>query len=140
MGQRLQHIRRAGEFTNDQIVQKFQSKIVNIYFKKWAISKEILQIRPDITLEGLDGGHLLAARSASSLIFYDWETGHVIRRIEISAKRIFWSENGDMVAIAGEESLYVLKYNAEAVANANVHDIEPDGIEEAFEVIGNTLK
>ena len=76
-----------------------------------------------ISLEGIDGGHLLAARSAGSLLFYDWDTGHVVRRIEIAAKRVFWSENGDMVAIAGEDSLYILKYNAEAVANANVHEI-----------------
>lgn len=96
----------------------------------------MLQLRPDISLEGIDGGHLLAARSSGSLLFYDWDTGHVIRRIEIAAKRIYWSENGDMVAIAGEESLYILKYNAEAVANANVHEIGPDGIEDAFEVIG----
>jgi hypothetical protein len=45
-----------------------------------------------------------------------------------------------MVAIAGEDSLYILKYNAEAVANANVHDIGPDGIEEAFEVIGGWME
>jgi coatomer subunit beta' len=79
---------------------------------------------------------LLAARSAGSLIFYDWDTGHVIRRIEIAAKHVYWSENGDMVAIAGEESLYILKYAEEAVTNAYVDEIGPDGIEEAFEVIG----
>uniref|UniRef100_A0A914HZL6 Coatomer subunit beta' n=1 Tax=Globodera rostochiensis TaxID=31243 RepID=A0A914HZL6_GLORO len=98
--------------------------------------KEVLQIRPDIMLEGINGGHLLAARSAGSLLFYDWDTGHVIRRVEIAAKNVYWSENGEMVAIGGDQSLYILKYNADAVANANVADIGPDGIEDAFEVIG----
>uniref|UniRef100_A0A1I8BCR4 Beta'-coat protein n=1 Tax=Meloidogyne hapla TaxID=6305 RepID=A0A1I8BCR4_MELHA len=99
--------------------------------------KEVLQIRPDTSIEGIDGGHLLAARSAGSLLFYDWDTGHVIRRIEIVAKRVFWSENGDMVAIASDEQLYILRYDSEAVSRKNVNDIGADGVEEAFEVIGD---
>ncbi|KAL3108388.1 hypothetical protein niasHT_015310 [Heterodera trifolii] len=97
---------------------------------------ELLQIRPDVMVEGIGGGHLLAARSAGSLLFYDWSTGHLIRRIEIASKKVYWSENGEMVAICGDQSLYILKYNSEAVTNANVADIGPDGIEDAFEVIG----
>lgn len=41
-----------------------------------------------------------------------------------------------MVAICGEESFYILKYNADAVTNATSEEITEDGIEEAFEVIG----
>lgn len=48
-------------------------------------------------LDGIDGGYLLAARSSSSLCFYDWETTNLIRRIEIAAKRVYWSDNGEMV-------------------------------------------
>jgi len=98
--------------------------------------KESNIIKPDIVLDGIDGGHLLASRSSSSLCFHDWETSNLVRRIEISAKRVYWSDNGEMVAIAGEESFYILKYNAEAVANAKPSDITVDGIEEAFDVIG----
>uniref|UniRef100_A0A914LN27 Coatomer subunit beta' n=1 Tax=Meloidogyne incognita TaxID=6306 RepID=A0A914LN27_MELIC len=98
--------------------------------------KEVLQIRPDTSIEGIDGGHLLAARSAGSLLFYDWDTGHVIRRIEIVAKKVFWSENGDMVAIASDEQLYILRYDSETVSRVNINEIGADGVEEAFEVIG----
>lgn len=97
-------------------------------------------MRPDIVIEGIDGGHLLAARSSSSLCFYDWETVQLVRRIEISAKHVYWSENGELVAIAGEESFYILKYNAEAVANANFAETGADGLEEAFDVIGENIE
>ena len=39
-----------------------------------------------------------------------------------------------MVAICGDESFYVLKYSAEAVSNAS--EMTEDGIEDAFEVVG----
>uniref|UniRef100_A0A915DNM3 Coatomer WD associated region domain-containing protein n=1 Tax=Ditylenchus dipsaci TaxID=166011 RepID=A0A915DNM3_9BILA len=76
--------------------------------------KESTSLRPDIVIDGIDGGHLLAVKSSSSLCFYDWES-----------------------TIAGEESFYILKYNADAVANANLAEASADGIEEAFEVIGD---
>lgn len=69
------------------------------------------------------------------MCFYDWETNNLVRRIEISAKRIYWSENGDLVTIASDDVFYVLKYNAEAFANANLTEVGADGVEEAFDVI-----
>ncbi|KAI6183635.1 Coatomer subunit beta' [Aphelenchoides bicaudatus] len=98
--------------------------------------KKAHAIRPDIVVDGIDGGVLLAVRSAGSLCFYEWETAQLIRRIEISAKHIFWSEDGNLVTIAGEESFRVLKYNAAAFENANPEDITENGIEDSFEVIG----
>lgn len=38
------------------------------------------------------------------------------------------------VAITGEDSFFILKYDKDSVENAST--IEDDGIEEAFEVIG----
>jgi coatomer subunit beta' len=78
----------------------------------------------------------LAVRSAGSLCFYEWETAQLVRRIEISAKHVFWSEDGKLVAIAGEDSFYILKFNASAFENANPEDITEDGIEDAFEIVG----
>lgn len=98
--------------------------------------KEAHSIRPDIVVDGIDGGVLLAVRSAGSLCFYDWESAQMVRRIEISAKHVFWSEDGKLVTIAGEDSFYVLKYNAAAFENANQEDITDDGVEDAFEIVG----
>ncbi|KAE9414600.1 hypothetical protein Angca_007695, partial [Angiostrongylus cantonensis] len=94
------------------------------------------QIRTDTVLEGIEGGPLLAARSPSSLCFYDWETAQLVRRIEIAAKHVYWSDSAEMVAICGEESFYILKYNTEAFANAASDEITDDGVEDTFEVIG----
>ncbi|VDM53336.1 unnamed protein product [Angiostrongylus costaricensis] len=98
--------------------------------------KDYKQIRTDTVLEGIEGGPLLAARSPSSLCFYDWETAQLVRRIEIAAKHVYWSDSAEMVAICGEESFYILKYNTEAFANATSDEITDDGVEDTFEVIG----
>ncbi|VDK81392.1 unnamed protein product [Litomosoides sigmodontis] len=96
--------------------------------------KEVRTLRPDVIMEGIEGGPLVAARSVNALCFFDWETGSLIRRIEISAKHVYWSDSAEMVAIASEDTFYILKYNKEAVENGIAADI--DGIEDAFDVIG----
>ncbi|ETN73300.1 hypothetical protein NECAME_04298 [Necator americanus] len=98
--------------------------------------QDFKQIRVDVVMEGIDGGPLLAARSATSLCFYDWETAQMVRRIEIAAKHVYWSDNGEMVAICGDDSFYVLKYNPDAFVNASPEEITEDGVEDTFEVIG----
>jgi len=98
--------------------------------------KEAHALRPDIVVDGIDGGVLLAVRSSGSLCFYDWETAQLVRRIEISAKHVIWSEDGKLVTIAGEDSFYILKYNESAFEDASPEDIGDDGIEDAFEIVG----
>lgn len=97
--------------------------------------KEKLQIPLDYSAEGIFGGTLLAIKGGSALSFYSWETGDMIRRIEIDAIDVKWSLTGDQVCISTEDSFYILKYDAEAVAEALAGDEEVDedeGIEAAF--------
>ncbi|CAB04024.1 COPA/B second beta-propeller domain-containing protein [Caenorhabditis elegans] len=96
--------------------------------------KDHKSIRSDMMLEGISGGPLLALRSNDSLCFFDWESAALVRRIEITSKSVYWSDNREMVAICGDDSFYVFKYSAEAVANAT--EVTEDGIEDAFKVIG----
>ncbi|EFO23897.1 hypothetical protein LOAG_04590 [Loa loa] len=96
--------------------------------------KEVRTLRPDMIMEGIEGGPLIAARSVNALCFFDWETGFLIRRIEISAKHVYWSDSAEMVSIASDDTFYILKYNKEAVENVRSTDI--DGIDDAFDVIG----
>ncbi|TKR94591.1 hypothetical protein L596_008856 [Steinernema carpocapsae] len=98
--------------------------------------KETNTLRTDLTMEGIDGGHLLAARSANSLCFYDWETTTLVRRIDIAAKKVYWSESGEFVVIAAEDQFFVLKLDANQLSNTDPSEITEDGIEDAFEVIG----
>ncbi|XP_034723026.1 coatomer subunit beta'-like [Etheostoma cragini] len=100
--------------------------------------KEKKAFKPDLGTEGIFGGFLLGVRSNSGLAFYDWESGELIRRIEIQPKHIFWSDSGELVCIGTDESFFVLRYLPEKVAAAqeSKEEITEDGIEGAFEVLG----
>jgi len=51
---------------------------------------------------------------------------------------VYWSETGELCCIATEESYFILKYQADAVAAAseNPEKVTEDGIEDAFDVLG----
>lgn len=50
--------------------------------------------------------------------------------------QIFWSDSGELVCIATEESFFILRYLAEKVAASQESNegVTEDGIEDAFEV------
>uniref|UniRef100_A0A4W6F5U6 Coatomer subunit beta' n=1 Tax=Lates calcarifer TaxID=8187 RepID=A0A4W6F5U6_LATCA len=100
--------------------------------------KEKKSFKPDFGAEGIYGGFLLGVRSVNGLAFYDWENTELIRRIEIQPKHIFWSDSGELVCIATEESFFILRYLADKVAASqeNNEGVTEDGIEDAFEVSG----
>ncbi len=98
--------------------------------------KEKTTLKPDYGAESIYGGCLLGVRAPSGLAFYDWETMDLVRRIEIQPKSVYWSENGQLVCIATEDSYYVLKYDAGAYASCEARGEEKteDGVESTFEV------
>ncbi|XP_041949803.1 coatomer subunit beta' isoform X2 [Alosa sapidissima] len=110
------------------------SSVVKI-FKNF---KEKKSFKPDFGAEGIYGGFLLGVRSVNGLAFYDWENTELIRRIEIQPKHIFWSDSGELVCIATEESFFILRYLSEKVATSQETNegVTEDGIEDAFEVLG----
>ena len=88
-------------------------------------------------IEGIHGGPLLAARGNGFVMFWDWESGSVVRRIEVDATNVSWSTTGNLVAIMAEDSYYVLGFDRDAYtsrvdAGAVIGD---EGVEEAFELI-----
>uniref|UniRef100_A0A3P8RN77 COPI coat complex subunit beta 2 n=1 Tax=Amphiprion percula TaxID=161767 RepID=A0A3P8RN77_AMPPE len=93
--------------------------------------KEKKTFKPDSGAEGIFGGFLLGVRSNSGLAFYDWENAELIRRIEIQPKYVTG-------VIATDQSFFVLRYLPEQVAAAQESKAEmtEDGIEDAFEVLG----
>ncbi|XP_035536154.1 coatomer subunit beta'-like [Morone saxatilis] len=100
--------------------------------------KQKKAFKPDFGAEGIFGGFLLGVRSNSGLAFYDWESAELIRRIEIQPKHIFWSDSGELLCIATDESFFVLRYLPERVAAAqeSKEQMTEDGIEDALEVLG----
>ncbi|ORY30022.1 coatomer WD associated region-domain-containing protein [Naematelia encephala] len=88
-------------------------------------------------VEGIHGGTLLAARGSGFVMFWDWESGAVVRRIEVDATDVSWSGTGDLVTITSEDSFYVLKFDRDAY-NSHVDAGLPlgdEGVEEAFELV-----
>ncbi len=89
---------------------------------------------------GIFGGWLLGVKSLSGLAFYDWDSLDLIRRIEIQPRHVFWSESGELVCLATDESYFILRFDATAVASAREYGEFPaDGVDEAFEVISVNL-
>ncbi|XP_063837636.1 coatomer subunit beta' isoform X1 [Ostrinia nubilalis] len=99
--------------------------------------RERKSFRPEYGAEGIFGGFMLGVKSISGMAFsfYDWENLELIRRIEIQPRHVYWSESGGLVCLAADETYYVLKYNAAAVARRDPADVSGDGIEDAFEVV-----
>lgn len=96
-------------------------------------------------IDKLFGGALLGAKSDGFIYFFDWESGTLVRRIDVNAYDVIWSDNGDLVMIINgkenrsneEASAYVLLFNkdlyTEAISADNID--EDEGIEEAFDVL-----
>jgi coatomer subunit beta' len=51
-------------------------------------------------LEGLHGGPLLGARAGGFVVFWDWETGEIVRRVDVEATNVcFWFPHGRTVRL-----------------------------------------
>jgi len=108
--------------------------------------KESKTVRPATSSsEGLFGGHLVGVKGGNdSVLFYDWESGEFIQKIDVSPKEVYWSDSGNIVCLACENQSYVLNYNAQAVASAIATGqvSAEDGIEGSFDLlyeIGDTV-
>jgi len=94
-------------------------------------------LRPAFSVEGLYGGALIGLRGSDFVAFYDWETLQSVRRIDVVAENIFWSDDGSLVAIASDTSFFLLKFNRSAVdsaLDASGGQLDAEGVEDAFEL------
>ncbi|PGG97145.1 hypothetical protein AJ79_09326 [Helicocarpus griseus UAMH5409] len=86
--------------------------------------------------EGLTGGVLLGVKGQGGIGMFDWETGALVRRIEVDPIAVYWSESGELVTLACEDAFYVLRFSREDyVAGINNGEADEDGVESAFEVV-----
>ncbi|CAI7868278.1 unnamed protein product, partial [Closterium sp. NIES-53] len=113
-------------------VKETTSKI-KIFNKNFVERKSI---RPTFSAEGIHGGSLLGVRSNEFVCFYDWAECRVVRRIDVAVKNIYWSDSGDLLAIASEGSFYILRFNRDAVAAyLESEAVGDEGAEDAFELL-----
>lgn len=121
--------------SNEYAIRENSSRIK--LFKSFK-EKTNVAIRMTYSAEGIFGGALLGVRSSGFLCFYDWETGSCVRRVDIVAKNVIWSES-DLVVIATDESFYVLKFNRvkfqACLERAGGYISGDEGVEDAFEVV-----
>ncbi|UZP41774.1 hypothetical protein NXS19_009590 [Fusarium pseudograminearum] len=83
--------------------------------------------------ERLHGGVLLGVTGQGGVSFFDWTTGGLVRRIEVEPKQVYWSDSGELVAIACEDTFYVLRFSRENYVEAvQSGQVEEDGVEAAL--------
>eukprot|EP00520_Triparma_pacifica_P000280 CAMPEP_0118664034 /NCGR_PEP_ID=MMETSP0785-20121206/17778_1 /TAXON_ID=91992 /ORGANISM="Bolidomonas pacifica, Strain CCMP 1866" /LENGTH=1017 /DNA_ID=CAMNT_0006557875 /DNA_START=18 /DNA_END=3071 /DNA_ORIENTATION=- len=99
--------------TGDYAIRESISRI-----KIYADFKESKIVKPaTASAEALYGGHLLGVKgSDDAILFYDWD-GNFIRKIDVEPIAVYWSDGGDMVLIATEESAFVLQHDVSGTAS-----------------------
>ena len=107
--------------------------------------KEVAAFKPGVAAEGLFGGALLCVRAADALLFYDWDDQRLVRRVEVGgAKGAYWSDSGELLAVAAGDSLYILRFSrdawvagaaeATAAGGATAAALADEGVEAALEL------
>lgn len=88
-------------------------------------------------VEKLFGGALLGVKGDGFVAFYDWESSKLVRRIDVEATDVIWSESGELVLIISPDTSYALRFERDVFAEALEKDaIDPEeGVEESFELL-----
>ena len=118
--------------TGDYAVKESFSRVRT--FKNFKDHKQINL--PVTSADMLFGGVCLAVKGGDCVVFFDWEEGDFIRKIDVAPDKIFWNEAGDALVLACADSYYVLSYNREVVAAAiAAGNINPEeGVDGSFEL------
>lgn len=99
--------------------------------------KQKQSIKLEGTADMLFAGPVIGVRLDGNVVFYDWEDLRVVRQITETPNEVVWSSSGELAALVTDSSTFVLKYNAEAVAEAfaSGQTIAEDGVETAFDLV-----
>ncbi|GEQ71483.1 hypothetical protein JCM33374_g5167 [Metschnikowia sp. JCM 33374] len=152
-GKALDFVWNTHDFSNAATFAIRESKMAIKVFKNF---QEYVSVDLVYEAEKLFPGALLGVKSVGLLSFYDWETGSLVRRVDIEddIEDVVWSDSGELLAIltssissetsdgttaAGGKTheAYFLSYDSgiyqEAVESG---DISPsEGAESAFDVL-----
>lgn len=124
----------SGSGTGDYAIRETLNRIK--VFKNFTESQSI--IPGASAAEGLFGGQMIGVKSDDgAVLFYDWDSGVFVQKIDAAAKEVYWSDSGNMVLLACEDAAYVLAHNMEvtskAIASGQVS--EADGITGSFDLL-----
>ncbi|GAX17924.1 hypothetical protein FisN_18Hh132 [Fistulifera solaris] len=124
----------SGSGTGDYAIRETVNRV-----KVFSNFKESHTIIPATTAaDGLFGGQMIGVKGGDeAVLFYDWETGVFVRKIDANVKDVYWSDSGNMVLLACEGAAFVLSHNtqvtAEALASGRVS--AEDGIDGSFDLL-----
>jgi coatomer subunit beta' len=118
--------------TGDYAVKESFSRVRT--FKNFKEHKQIHLPIP--SADALFGGVCLGVKGGDCIVFFDWDDGEFIRKIDVAPDQIFWNEAGDALVLACADSYYVLRYNRDVVAAAiAAGSINPEeGVDGSFEL------
>lgn len=124
----------SGSGTGDYAIRESSSSI-----KIYKNFSESTQFQPATTsAEGLFGGHMVGVKGGDdAVLFYDWDSGAFVRKIDVNPKNVYWSDAGNMVLLSCGDSAYVLSFNAQVTAQAiAMGNIDPEnGVDGSFELL-----
>lgn len=96
-------------------------------------------------VEKVFSGALLGVKADGFVYFFDWESGNLVKRIDVDAKEVVWSDNGELVMIINgehdsdsneESNAYALLFNRDIYDEAvSAGTIDDDGVDDAFDVL-----
>lgn len=91
---------------------------------------------PMASADRIFGGTCLGIQGPECIVFFDWESGEFIRKIDVAPSQIFWNEVGDSLVLVCEDSYYVLKYDRDVVQAALSGDgVDPEeGVDGSFDL------
>jgi coatomer subunit beta' len=124
----------SGDGTGDYAIRESVASIR--IFKNFT---ESAQFQPaTASAEGLFGGHMVGVKGGEeAVLFYDWDTGAFVRRIDVNPKEVFWSDAGNMVLLACADTAYVLSFSAQVTSQAiAMGKIDPEnGVDGSFDLL-----
>jgi len=124
----------SGSETGDYAIRESISRIK--VFKNF---KESHTIKPaTASAEGLFGGRLVGVKgSDNSVLFYDWDSGAFIRKIDVCPTEVYWSDGGNLVLLACKDGAYVLSFDAATTAsNIAMGNSSPEeGVDGSFDLL-----
>lgn len=124
----------SGSGTGDYCIRE-STNIIKV-FKNFKESQTI--IPATASAEGLFGGHMIGVKGGDgSILFYDWDSGEFVQKIEATPKEVYWSDAGNMVLLACADSAFVLSYDAEKVAQSiSMGQVSlEDGVDGSFDLL-----
>ena len=118
--------------TGDYAIRESISRVRS--FKNFKDHKQISL--PMSSADGLFGGACLGVKGSDCIVFFDWDEGSFIRKIDVVPSQIYWNETSDSLVIACADCFYILKYDKDVVVAAlAAGNINPEeGVNGSFEL------